>query len=459
MVSRRNNPFYRAFRERSTVGCLWQFVIYIVLGLGLVAGLVLFLGGFHQMFRAAGPPAATPTLTPPAHIVTAIAFLPTKTPSSSPSIPVVTPAPTLPGPLLPHPLYFLSDREGGIAQVFLLRGDGTIAKQITYEPYRVLGYALHPEGAFVAVYNRRHAFLIFEEGRRKVPIETMGGEVVRGMALAPTGAHLAVWAETYLAIYDVRRQEPHRIRMVEGIEWEAGAGAVWNTTGTALAYATVGGVYRLGIDQNVDAVLIEPRLAVSQTMKYRVTGALAGGRWTVEIQGPAPGACRVQLVPRANRAARGTSLECSVVIAPGGRYGLWAPDDLPVIRIIDTETGSDLKTLGEYVGYMPVWVSDDEFLVWTCAFPGESCSALALDLYRGVWPGDKLVRWWNSDPYFVWSGSVDAAPADRGWQTFAVVAEGIYGDRMLVVVMREGERVRVVAEDGDNWAPAWMRAF
>ncbi|MBN1286363.1 MAG: hypothetical protein JXB47_13275, partial [Anaerolineae bacterium] len=279
---RRNNPFYRAFTERSTLGCLGQLAAQFGVGVVLIGLLVLFMGSFHQLFgsRAQRP---TPTLTLPAEVITVAAFLPTRTPAptaSEPGAQIVTPAPTSDKPALARPLYFLSDRVDGRAQVFVLRRGDAEAQQVTDEPDPVLGYALHPAGMFLVAYTERRVVVIFEDGRRTDIVCNDGaGEMLRGMALAPDGRHVAIWTGAHLAVYRVDTHEQPLVRVVSDADWAAKTTVVWRADGAALAYAAADGVYQLGIEARDDAVLTRPGTGIGQPVVYEVTGALDDGRW------------------------------------------------------------------------------------------------------------------------------------------------------------------------------------
>lgn len=75
-----------------------------------------------------------------------------------------TPEPEAPSALLPRSLYYLSDDDAGLAQVFRMEKDGETIAQLTFEPAPVENYDISPADGSIAYISNNQLLLVQADG-------------------------------------------------------------------------------------------------------------------------------------------------------------------------------------------------------------------------------------------------------------------------------------------------------
>ncbi len=108
-------------------------------------------------------------------VVQTLAAVPSSTLPPVP-LPTQAPSPSAIPELLPHPLYYLNNDNGGLRQVFRVAKDGKTFQQITFEPAPVDSYDVSPADGSVAYSTNNQLYLVDANGAgRKLLVD--GGPV------------------------------------------------------------------------------------------------------------------------------------------------------------------------------------------------------------------------------------------------------------------------------------------
>jgi Tol biopolymer transport system component len=111
--------------------------------------------------------------------------------------------------VLPHPLYFLSNRGGG-NQIWRMETDGSTVTQITNGPGAVDGYAISPANLLIAYVSQHQLLLINRDGTNRRVIADFGAASGGSPAWSPEG--LLAYASGGIRLYNPDTGEDHLLK-------------------------------------------------------------------------------------------------------------------------------------------------------------------------------------------------------------------------------------------------------